>query len=122
MAADWAVGDLTVAGGGRVMRIVAIGEVRDDTATLVPAADPDGKREYGVTRALDPMPAGAEVITCLGCLWKTHLWTDATHTNRWSAVRTRLIRCSRCYVDLLSFRDTELHATSSTIRPHHLTK
>ncbi|MEO3874174.1 hypothetical protein ABGB18_35695 [Nonomuraea sp. B12E4] len=111
---------MTVVGGGRVMRIVAIGEVRDDTATLVSAADPDGEREYGVTRALDPMPTGADVITCMGCLWNTHLWTDATHSNRSSGHRVRLIRCARCYVDLLHVRDIELHATSATIRPHHL--
>lgn len=120
MAADWTVGDLTVAGGGRVMRVVAIGEIRPDMTTLVPAADPDGEREYVVTRALTRMPTGAEVITCMGCLRDTHLWTDATHTNRTSGHRMRLVRCSRCYADLLRVRDVELHATSPTIRPRHL--
>ncbi|MEV4575039.1 hypothetical protein AB0K16_17475 [Nonomuraea jabiensis] len=114
------VGDLTVADGGRVMRIVAIGDVRDDTATLASAADPDAEREYVITRWLAPMPTGADVITCMGCLWDTHLWTDATHINRWSGHRMRLIRCARCYVDLLRVRDVVLHATSTTIRPHHL--
>ncbi|MEV4390536.1 hypothetical protein [Nonomuraea sp. NPDC049607] len=114
------VGDLAVAGGGRVMRIVAIGELRDDTATLVSAADPDAEREYAIARWLAPMPTGADVITCMGCLRDTHLWADATHINRWSGHQTRLLRCARCYVDLLHVRDVVLHATSTTIRPDHL--
>ncbi|GLW98248.1 hypothetical protein [Microtetraspora sp. NBRC 16547] len=121
-AADpgWAVGDLTVFTGGRVMRVTAIGAVRADSATLVPAADPSGEPEYGVTATLTPMPKDAETITCLGCLWNTHLWIDATHTNRSSGARMRLIRCSRCFVDALYVRDCEIHATSTTVRPHHL--
>ncbi len=120
--AGWSVGDLTVCGGGRVMRVAALGEVRPDTATLVPAADPGGAREYVVTVALTPMPKAAEVITCLGCLAKTHLWIDATHTNRTSGVRVRLIRCSRCFADALDFRDCEIHAVSAAARPHHLAR
>ncbi|MFG1697107.1 hypothetical protein [Nonomuraea sp. NPDC049309] len=111
------VGDLTIAGGGCVMRIMAIG---DNTATLVSAAEPGGERAYVATRALDSIPTGADVITCLGCLQDTHLWTDATYSNRWSGHRARLIRCARCYVDLLYVHDVELHATSTTIQPHHL--
>ncbi|MBE1584561.1 hypothetical protein ACFPOI_43485 [Nonomuraea angiospora] len=114
------VRDLTVAGGGRVMRIVAIGEVGNDTATLVSAADPDAEREYVVACWLAPMPTGADVVKCMACLWDTHLWTDATHINRWSGYRMRLIRCVRCYVDLLRVRDVVLHATSTTIRLHDL--
>ena len=120
--AGWAVGDLTVCGGGRVMRVAALGEVRPDTATLVSAADPGGAREYVVMVALTPMPKDAEVITCLGCLAKTHLWIDATHTNRASGARVRLIRCSRCYIDALDFRDCEIHAVSASVRPHHLAR
>ncbi|GAB3150850.1 hypothetical protein GCM10027161_50420 [Microbispora hainanensis] len=118
----WAVGDLTVCSGGRVMRVAVLGEVRPDTATLVPAADPGGTREYVVTVALTPMPKAAEVITCYGCLVKTHLWIDATHTNRASGTRVRLIRCSRCFVDALDLRDCEIHAVSATVRPHHLAR
>ncbi|KAB8186011.1 hypothetical protein [Microbispora catharanthi] len=120
--AGWSVGDLTVCGGGRVMRVAALGEVRPDTATLVSAADPGGVREYVVTVALTPMPTAAEVITCYGCLAKTHLWIDATHTNRTSGACVRLIRCSRCFVDALDFRDCEIHAVSATVRPHHLSR
>lgn len=118
----WAAGHLTVCGGGRVMRVAALGEVRPDTATLVSAADPGGAREYVVTVALTAMPTAAEVVTCLGCLAKTHLWIDATHTNRASGARVRLIRCSRCYTDALDFRDCEIHAVSSTVRPHHVAR
>ncbi|GAA4561134.1 hypothetical protein [Planotetraspora kaengkrachanensis] len=118
----WAVGDLTVSGGGRVMRVLAIGQVRPDTATLAPDADPGGEREHVVTVALIPMPGGAETITCLGCLWKTHLWIDATHTNRSSGARMRLIRCSSCFVDAMDFRDCAIHTTSTTVRPHHLAR
>ncbi|MFI6321591.1 hypothetical protein ACIBG8_28930 [Nonomuraea sp. NPDC050556] len=114
------VGDLTVAGGGRVMRILAIRDGHDDTVTLVSAADPSAEREYTATHWLTPLPSGADVVTCLGCSYDTHLWTDATHTNRWSGHRMRLIRCARCYVDLLGFRHIELHTTSTTIRHHHL--
>ncbi|MFI7449612.1 hypothetical protein ACIBQX_19095 [Nonomuraea sp. NPDC049714] len=114
------VGDLAVVAAGCVMRIVAIGEVRHDLATLVPAADPDGRREYAITRWLDSMPTGADAITCNGCLHDTHLWTDATYTIRWSGRRARLIRCARCYLDLLYIRDVDLHSTSTTIRTHHL--
>ncbi|WP_433413249.1 hypothetical protein ACQP1V_29180 [Microtetraspora malaysiensis] len=123
-AADpgWAVGDLTVFTGGRVMRVIAIGAVRADTTTLIPAADPSREPEYGVTATLTPMPKDAEMITCLGCLRNTHLWIDATHTNRSSGARTRLIRCSRCFVDALDYRDCEIHATSTTVRPHHLAR
>ncbi|MEN3533564.1 hypothetical protein AAH991_00485 [Microbispora sp. ZYX-F-249] len=120
--AGWSVGDLTVCDGGRVMRVAALGEVRPDTATLVSAADPGSTREYVVTVALTPMPKDAEVITCLGCLAKTHLWVDATHTNRASGARVRLIRCSRCYTDALDFRDCEIHVVSTTVRPHHLSR
>ncbi|MEV4320611.1 hypothetical protein AB0J37_00100 [Microbispora rosea] len=67
----WAVGDLTVCGGGRVMRVAALGEVRPDTATLVSTADPGGACEYVVTVALTAMPTAAEVVTCFGCLAKT---------------------------------------------------
>ncbi|GAA2653599.1 hypothetical protein [Nonomuraea recticatena] len=116
------VGDLVVSGGGRVMRVAAIGEVCEDCATLEPAANPGTDQEYCHIRALEPTPTGADTIRCGGCLWFTHLWTDATHTNRWSGHRMRLIRCARCYVDLLGLRDMELHATSSTIQPHHLIK
>ncbi|MFG1865469.1 hypothetical protein [Microbispora bryophytorum] len=79
-------------------------------------------REYVVTVALTPMPTAAEVITCYGCLAKTHLWIDATHTNRTSGARVRLIRCSRCYTDALDFRDCEIHAVSTTVQPHHLAR
>ncbi|TQS10501.1 hypothetical protein [Microbispora hainanensis] len=105
-----------------MMRVAVLGEVRPDTATLVPAADPGGTREYVVTVALTPMPKAAEVITCYGCLVKTHLWIDATHTNRASGTRVRLIRCSRCFVDALDLRDCEIHAVSATVRPHHLAR
>ncbi len=118
----WTVGDLTVSSGGRVMRVIALGEVRPDAATLVCAADPGGAREYVATLALTPMPTGAEVITCLGCLASTHLWIDATHTNRTSGARVRLIRCSRCFISALDFQDCEIHAVSSTVRPHHLAR
>ncbi|MEV4105569.1 hypothetical protein AB0J42_35450 [Nonomuraea sp. NPDC049649] len=116
----WAVGSLTVSTGGRVMRVTAIGDIRADTATMVPAADPSGDPEYVVTVALKPMPADAETITCLGCLRKTHLWIDATHTIRASGRRVRLIRCSRCFLDALDFCDCEIHTTSTTVRSHHL--
>ncbi|WP_055479282.1 hypothetical protein [Sphaerimonospora mesophila] len=116
------MGDLTVSSGGRVMRVIALGEVRPDAATLVCAADPGGAREYVATLALTPMPTGAEVITCLGCLASTHLWIDATHTNRTSGARVRLIRCSRCFISALDFQDCEIHAVSSTVRPHHLAR
>jgi hypothetical protein len=118
----WTVGNLTVFTGGQVMRVAAIGEVRADSATLVAAADPHGEPEYALITTLTPMPADAEVITCLGCLWNTHLWIDATHTNRSSGRRTRLIRCSRCFVDALDFRDCEIHATSSTVQPDDLAR
>ncbi|GAA4199991.1 hypothetical protein GCM10023074_31240 [Microbispora amethystogenes] len=120
--AGWSVGDLTVCGGGRVMRVAALGEVRPDTATLVPAADFGGVREYVVTVALTRMPTAAQVITCLGCLARTHLWIDATHTNRASGARVRLIRCSRCFADALEVRDCEIHVVSATIRPHNLAR
>ncbi|MFC0554939.1 hypothetical protein ACFFHJ_28975 [Planotetraspora thailandica] len=103
-----------------MMQVIALGEVRADTATMVPAADPDGEREYVVIAALDPMPTDAEVITCLGCLATTHLWIDATQTNRASGARMRLLRCSRCFTDALDFRDCEIHAVSSTVQAHHL--
>ncbi|WP_433418793.1 hypothetical protein ACQP1V_03695 [Microtetraspora malaysiensis] len=116
----WTVGDLTVFTGGRVMRVIAIGAVRADTTSLIPAADPSGESEYGVTATLTPMPKDAEMITCLGCLCQTLLWIDATHTNRSSGASMRLVRCSRCFVDALDFRDCEIHATSTTVRSHHL--
>ncbi|WP_208798011.1 hypothetical protein [Microbispora triticiradicis] len=102
------------------MRVAALGEVRPDTATLVSAADPGGACEYVVTVALTAMPNAAEVVTCFGCLAKTHLWIDATHINQASGARARLIRCSRCFADALDFRDCEIHAVSATVRPHHL--
>jgi hypothetical protein len=111
------IGDLTVVSGGRVMRVIAVDEAGPDTVTLVPDADPDGDREYSRTILLVPLPRDGEVITCYGCLWTTHLWIDATQTNRMSGARMRLIRCSRCFTDARMVRDCEIHAQSSTVRP-----
>jgi hypothetical protein len=119
-SAGWKVGDLTIFGAGRVMRVTAIGEIRPDIATLVSAADADEQSEYDLTTTLQRPPTGADMITCMGCLRNTHLWIDATHTNRWSGRRLRLIRCSRCYADALYVQDCEVHTTSSTIRPSDL--
>ncbi|GIH99181.1 hypothetical protein [Planobispora takensis] len=114
------IGDLTVSGGGRVMRVIAIDDAGPDTVTLVPDADPGGDREYSRTIFLVPLPRDAETITCHGCLKNTHLWIDATQTNRSSGARMRLIRCSRCFADAQRVRDCEIHAHSSTVRPADL--
>ncbi|GGP12247.1 hypothetical protein LDL08_19850 [Nonomuraea glycinis] len=115
----WTVGDLTVSTGGQVMRVAAIGAI---TTTLVVTTDPQSEPEHALTAALTPMPSGAETITCLGCLRNTHLWIDATHTHRPSGRRTRLIRCSRCFVDALDCCDCKIHTISISVRPHHLAR
>ncbi|SDM35101.1 hypothetical protein SAMN05421874_15812 [Nonomuraea maritima] len=94
------------------MRVVGVDSVSPDTVTLVPAVDPGADREHTVAAFVAPYPIDGQVINCGG--HQSHRWIDATHTNRLSGFRQRLIRCVLCFADDVNFRDCEIHAMSST--------